>query len=264
MKPHIVCISVAMREKTMSQLTVFRTRWTKRMRGGGVKSPTVLMRLRPQNTTAILRGITVRAIARERGAIMAAKHIELAKSEGAKAGFKMWKMNLKRSGIPQVQDRYAELLAQGDVQAQFRYYCAQYGDQFGLTKKATRSQGRTSTKAAEPTPTNDLFAQFQAFLESQQGTVVEDEVDELDDEEIDEDAELDEIEEPIQAITTKRTTRKAAGTSGDSYAPKEPKAHATNGRLWKLNELGLLRVAKSPGDSITNGQAHNILKGVLS
>lgn len=189
---------------------------------------------------------------------MAAKHIEVAKTQGAKAGFKMWKMNLKRSGIPAVQERLAELEAQGDVAAQFRYYCAEYGDQFGLTPKPKRSSGSTSKTQATPASTNDLFAAFQEFL-AQQAGATEDEPED----EIDEDAILDEIEEPVAAAKPKRTTRASGTASADPYAPREPKAHATNGRLWKLNELGLLRIAKSPGDAITNGDAHAVLKALL-
>lgn len=200
---------------------------------------------------------------------MAAKHIEIAKAQGAKEGFKMWKKNLKRSGIPQVQDRYAELLSQGDVQAQFRYYCAQYGDKIGLTT-GRASQGRTTTPATTETPANatDLFAQFQAFIASQAGNATADaDLDDDLDEEYDEDAELDDIEEPLTTATqgtgTSRATRRAAAPNADPFAPREPNAHATNGRLWKLNELGLLRVTKKAGDSITNGEAHAILKALL-
>jgi len=192
---------------------------------------------------------------------MAAKHIEVARTQGAKEGFKMWKKNLKRSGIPQVQDRLAELESQGDIAAQFRYYCAEYGDQFGLTKEPKRSSGTKS--AATPAPTADLFEQFQAFLAAQAGDTedVEDDVE-------DEDEILDSLDEPV-AATTRKTTRtsrssgRTASASTDAYAPKEPNAHATNGRLWKLNELGLLRIAKNPGDAITNGEAHAVLKALL-
>ena len=178
----------------------------------------------------------------------------------------MWKKNLKRSGIPQVQDRYAELLSQGDVQAQFRYYCAQYGDKIGLDA-GRQSQGRTTTPATTTAPatSEDLFAAFQAFIASQAGATA---VADLDDdllEELNEDAELDEIEEPLHTTATRstRATQRAAAPNADPFAPREPNAHATNGRLWKLNELGLLRVVKKPGDSITNGEAHAILKALL-
>jgi hypothetical protein len=194
---------------------------------------------------------------------MAAKHIEVAKTQGAKEGFKMWKTNLKRSGIPQVQARYDELLSQGDVEAQFRYYCAEYGDKFGLTTTPKRSSG--TTKATAAAPTADLFAQFQAFLAAQTGDT--EDAEEIDED--DEDAILDALDEPVAVASTtttragKPTTRRAAAPNADPFAPRDPAAHATNGRLWKLNELGLLRIAKNPGTAITNGDAHAVLKALL-
>lgn len=202
-----------------------------------------------------------------------AKHIEIAREDGPKAGFNAWIDMMERSGLPQVQERLAEVREQGNKKAQFEYYCNVYGD------KIFGRQSRSSNVVHEDTNLGDLaenagsdvqelFAQFLALVGKGQPQAD------------DEDTSLDDVDEddyiPSGATTTQRTTRssgkrtstKRATTRSnaqgdDQFAPRNPQDDATSGRLWRLNELGLLRVADRPGKHISNGQAHEILKARL-
>jgi hypothetical protein len=200
------------------------------------------------------------------------KHVKIAREQGAKAGFKAYREFLKRSGIDRVQERYQEMLDQGDVPAQYAWYCKEYADQINPAKPATgRRTTRGTTAAATPaTPAGvspDLLAQFAAFLTSQGAGVAE-----VEEEETEED--IDEALEGLDEPTTKRGPGRPPGSKNkpkaqpategvDTYAPKNPEVNATNGRLWKLNELGLLGILDVPADPITNGEAHEILKANL-
>jgi hypothetical protein len=191
---------------------------------------------------------------------MAARHLEIAREDGPKAGFKAWKEQMSRSGLPQVKARLREVEAQGNTKAQFDYYCAQYGKQiFGTgTRNAT-----PAPEAAGQLTTEELTAKFAEFLASQGiGEAPEAvEGDSLD--EIDEDAA---VEAYTRSSGTTRKSRKSttpAEPARDAYAPRDPNAAATAGRLWKLNEAGLLQIRKNPGTVIDNGTAHEILKSIL-
>lgn len=191
---------------------------------------------------------------------MAAAHVKIAREDGPKAGFNAWKEQMRRSGLPQVKARLAEVEAQGNKKAQFDYYCAQYGKQiFGTGNNPAPVTATPATPSA-----GDLFAQFQAFLESQGGTPAT----------TDEDDSLDDVDEETIAQqytrssggTTKRSTARST-TSADpaeAFKPRDPDAIATSGRLWRLNEAGLLKVVNKAGTPVTNGQAHEILKSILS
>lgn len=194
-----------------------------------------------------------------------AKHVKIAREQGAKAGYKAYLEFLKRSGIPAVQDRYQEMLSQGDVPAQFAWYCKEYADQIGKPKAAPAAIVGKRTGRVTPAPAAgvnpDLLAAFAAFMKSQ-GAV--DEVEEED--EVDIDAELEGVEDIVPSRgpgRPKGSKNKPKEEVVDQYAPKDPTANATNGRLWKLNELGLIAILDEPVDPITNGEAHEVLKANL-
>lgn len=196
---------------------------------------------------------------------MAAKHLEIARTEGPKAGFNAWITQMERSGLPQVQERLAEVRSQGNKKAQFEYYCNVYGNKiFG---GSTRNAGTTEVKP-EPVAVGDdvqaLFAQFLAAIGGAPATGATEDEDDLDD---------DDVEAIIAehgGMQTRTTTRSSGArtrsnaTNDDPFAPRNPQDDATSGRLWRLNELGLLQIRNKPGAHITNGQAHEILKAKLA
>lgn len=68
---------------------------------------------------------------------MAAQHIKIAQENGPKAGFKAYIASLERSGLPQVQDKLAEIRSHGNAKAQFEFYCSTFGKFFGATPVKT-------------------------------------------------------------------------------------------------------------------------------
>lgn len=193
-----------------------------------------------------------------------AKHITIAREDGPKAGFNAWIEMMERSGLPQVQERLAEVRAQGNKKAQFEYYCNVYGNKIfqGQSRNAT-----TTEVEPEAAGQDDLFALFTQFMQRVGGTQpsVADE-DDLDDDDVDA---IIAAHGGTQARATTRSsgarTRSAATTHPDDpYLPRNPQDDATSGRLWRLNELGLLTIRERAGKHITNGDAHAILKAKLS
>ncbi len=53
---------------------------------------------------------------------MAARHLTIARTEGAKAGFRAYRSIVMRGGLP----IKAELIAQGNKKAQFDFYCGKF------------------------------------------------------------------------------------------------------------------------------------------
>lgn len=68
-----------------------------------------------------------------KGAKVAAKHIQVAQTQGPKAGFNAYMETLRRSGLPTAQAVLDEFESQGNKKAQFEYYCAKFGTKFGST-----------------------------------------------------------------------------------------------------------------------------------
>lgn len=60
------------------------------------------------------------------------RHIELARTEGPKAGFRSY----MASNVPTAAARREEIRSAGNSKAQFDAYCALFGDQFGSVKGA--------------------------------------------------------------------------------------------------------------------------------
>lgn len=192
---------------------------------------------------------------------MAAKHIEIAREDGPKAGFTAWITQMERSGLPQVQERLAEVKAQGNRKAQFEYYCNVYGS------KIFGTSAQKPEPVAEVASQDDLFNAFKAFMGRVAGGTQTPAVAE--------DDSLDDVDESAYGATTSTTrstrrtrsnanTARAAASTDDPYKPRNPEDLATAGRLWRLNEAGLLRIVNKPVEPLTNGQAHEILKDILA
>lgn len=64
---------------------------------------------------------------------MAAKHIEIAQTQGPKAGFNAYIETLERSGLNTAQASLAEIRSKGNKKAQFDFYCSKFGGKFGAT-----------------------------------------------------------------------------------------------------------------------------------
>ncbi|HEY6019310.1 MAG TPA: hypothetical protein VIY48_05215, partial [Candidatus Paceibacterota bacterium] len=134
---------------------------------------------------------------------MAARHIEIAAEQGAKAGFNAWVEQMERSGLPAVQDKLAEVRAQGNKKAQFDFYCAKFGQ--AIDKIRHKGNG-----VSEPEPVQvggdvealmaqiaALGSQVQALVKGESGVqVVADESDEDIPDDVD-----------FSTTTTRRTTR---------------------------------------------------------
>lgn len=198
---------------------------------------------------------------------MAAKHITIAQTEGPKAGFTAWMDMMERSGLPQVQERLAEVKAQGNKKAQFEYYCNVYGNRiFGnqAARNVQHEDAEDKPEVAGNANESDLFNLFTQFMERVSGNVTptdeDDSLDEIDDDEIEAQYTRSSGGGTRKAATTKRTARATNAQTDDPFAPRNPEDDATSGRLWRLNELGLLQLRTKPGTHISNGQAHKILK----
>lgn len=70
---------------------------------------------------------------------MAARHLTIARTEGAKAGFKAYRTIVMRGGLP----IKAELLAAGNKKAQFDFYCGKF-----LAGKVAPAPAKATPKAA--------------------------------------------------------------------------------------------------------------------
>lgn len=68
--------------------------------------------------------------------------------------------------------------------------------------------------------------------------------------------------------TKARGSKRSARSEAPDYTPSNPDEAATNGRLWKLNQLGLLQIVdldEADEDlKITNLEAHEVLQEALS
>lgn len=206
---------------------------------------------------------------------MAAKHIEIARNDGPKAGFNAWMEMMERSGLPQVQERLAEVRSQGNKKAQFEYYCNVYGNKiFAQNANVTHEDEPQTTLPGVGKDVQALFQQFLAAI-GQTPTGATEAEDSLDDDDVDAI-----IAQHTGGTTTQRQGRSSGrsgntrssgrsaqrsntGNDADQFAPRNPQDDATSGRLWRLNELGLLQIVSKPGKHISNGQAHEILKSRL-
>jgi hypothetical protein len=105
-----------------------------------------------------------------------AKHIQIAQTQGPKAGFNAYMETLDRSGLDTVQALAEEIRSKGNKKAQFEFYCAKFGNKFGATP----------TKVDEHEDLAEQVKVLQARLEELQGqgigvVAVEDEDTSLDD-----------------------------------------------------------------------------------
>src|SRR2546423_873461 len=77
---------------------------------------------------------------------MAAKHIQIARSSGPKAGF-----NAYMNGRGQHLGRQSEIREAGNAKAQFEAYCSLFGDKFGKVSGngATRSESQRESVIAK-------------------------------------------------------------------------------------------------------------------
>lgn len=62
-----------------------------------------------------------------------AKHIQIAQTQGPKAGFNAYMETLERSGLDTAQASLNDIRSKGNKRAQFDYYCAKFGSKFGAT-----------------------------------------------------------------------------------------------------------------------------------
>lgn len=62
-----------------------------------------------------------------------AKHLQIAQTQGPKAGFNAYVETLERSGLDTTRASLAELRSKGNKKAQFDFYCAKFGSKFGAT-----------------------------------------------------------------------------------------------------------------------------------
>lgn len=207
-----------------------------------------------------------------------AHHIQVAIEDGPKAGFRAWVEQMERSGLPQVKARLDEVRAQGNQKAQFSYYCQQFGRQFAKHGIGTAStvQARQEHDDTEVDSLREELAEMQAKLSRMLSTdseadLIDDSLNDVDEDEILAAA----IEEQpkrtrqtrntgtAQTRQTRRETVKEQAQRDVDYAPRDPDMNCTSGRLWKLNELGLLRIVGTPTDPITCGDAHKVLQKVI-
>lgn len=62
-----------------------------------------------------------------------ARHIQIAQTQGPKAGFNAYVETLERSGLEQARASLAEIQGKGNKKAQFEFYCSKFGGKFGST-----------------------------------------------------------------------------------------------------------------------------------
>lgn len=197
---------------------------------------------------------------------MLAKHIQTAREDGPKAGFRSY----MASSAPTARDRQAQIRSAGNAKAQFEAYCAIFGEQFGNGRVRTaaveqHNEGRKQT----------LIERLAAKLGVSTGdldALVEDEDDNvgvvvLAEPKPKAKTEAEKLVEQAQALMAQADAlnRKPAKATPkvDKYAPKNPDENCSSGRLWKLNNAGLLTLRSKPGTPLTSGTAHTVLSTVL-
>lgn len=186
-------------------------------------------------------------------------HVETAIAEGVEAGFDEWLDTMRRvtkngkAGLVPVRAELEAIVRKGRVslkklnadnanEKQIAYYCNKYG--LDIPDEGDDEPLASRKAPAATSGTEDLFEAFQAFLASRGGTEDDDEPKPT----------------PRKSRVTRSTSRKPkAGvqiTNGTAHAliaeamgneagyePRDPDAPATQGKLWKLNDLGLIAEA---------------------
>lgn len=187
-----------------------------------------------------------------------AAHVKTARTKGAQAGFDemiesfVRVTNNGKNGLEPVRDALAEVRKVGGYvkstdtwkkpEKALEWYCARFE-----VEPTAPKQKRTRKASASTTPDMGAIV-AQAVAAALAAAGVASDTDENDE---------DENDEP-EVVTEKPS----------KYAPSASTADdpATNGRLWKLNQEGLLQIldADEAGDPITNAEAHEALAEVLS
>lgn len=205
-------------------------------------------------------------------------HVKIALKEGAQAGFEHYIESIERvtnggtGGLPPVQEALAEIRKVGGFKKRtgefskpekaLKFYCAKYGidpdavpakaKRTGTTRKA--ASGVPAPSAPDTGPNAGVADKLRKLLAA--GIDIDDALEMIG--MVAGDAEVEDDDDTEVAVSAKEN---------DPFAPSERIADepATNGRLWKLNSLGLLRIADDDeGDPITNIEAHEVIASILS
>lgn len=208
-------------------------------------------------------------------------HIKTAEKEGLLAGFDEWHEGMERvtkngtAGLEPVRDLLSQVRKVGRYrkttgdfakpEKALQFYCnhyAQYNlDELPEVVKPKRTRAKAAASAA-PAATPDLQGIIEAL--SALGIEIPGATDED-----------DEDDTGVEVEATPSNKRRASRTRKESktaqreqnYEPSNPDADATQGRLWKLNQLGLLQIVDlDDADEdlkITNGEAHEAIAEAL-
>lgn len=187
-----------------------------------------------------------------------AKHIQIAREQGAQAGLEAF----LAAPVSRQHDSYQEIMSKRKDSTRLQAYC----NLFGVSKEPTQPPTTTRVNATRAARVNsgtavaerpvaqeqahnpgdiqgDMFKMFQAFLASQ--GVSAPSVDEDDDEDFEDtpNAAVEDDGDLIEFITHDEAWE-ALGSDPAFRASKEERriGPATNGQLFRLNELGLLRI----------------------
>ena len=238
---------------------------------------------------------------------MAAKpaHVKIAEEKGLQAGVDAWVDGMETvtkngtAGLEPVRDLLKRARRAGGytkASGEFSkpdklvtFYCNHYAERYPhlaelpdvIAPKRTRKNASKPKAQAEPV-SGDANAQALLALLSEAGVdlsslgiTTEDEtgVEAFEDDDDDDDT------PPARTTrTNRRNTRggrtkargskRSARAEAPDYTPSNPDDAATNGRLWKLNQLGLLQIVDldeaDEDEIITNLEAHEALQEALS
>lgn len=161
---------------------------------------------------------------------MAAKHIQIAQTQGPKAGFNAYIETLERSGLDTAHASLEQIRAQGNKKAQFDFYCAKFGSKFGATP----------TKVDETEDLQEQLRVLQARLAELQGQGVG--VVATDDDWDDEDTATENAQGRsllARALSpSKPKTRRSSGRSTPSTA-KVSDSKENLWRPWAITRFGI-------------------------
>lgn len=207
-------------------------------------------------------------------------HVKIARKQGTQAGFDAWHEGMDQvtkggtAGLEPVRDLLAQVRKVGRYrkttgdfakpEKALAFYCNHYAkyNLDELPEVITPKKRNTRTKA-QPTPEPQVDQTTLLALAEALGIEIPGVADEDDDED-DEDTGVQ-----VEAPVSKRRSRREAKTAQreQNYEPSNPDADATQGRLWKLNQLGLLQIVDfedaDEDQKITNGEAHEAIAEAL-
>jgi hypothetical protein len=188
-----------------------------------------------------------------------AKHLQIAQTQGPKAGFNAYVETLERSGLDTAQASLNEIRGKGNKKAQFEFYCAKFGNKFGATPASVdEADDLAEQLRVLQARLTELQAQGIGVVATEDDTFVEDEdtsLDEVDDgwTQSDTDAENAIGRSLINRVLSpgRRTSRSTTSTTRTNRTTNGGNGVSDKENLWKPWSIARFGIQPVVGSTFT-------------